>query len=663
MSPTDLLPIADLSASETKAITAKDLLEGVVINMDAGSIPVGKIDFSAGIPDGNILVTQGDVVLGRTTGAGRSEEIPCTAAGRALLAGVDAAAQRTSLGLGTLALRSGSWVDGSSFSGTSSGTNTGDQTITLTGPVTGSGTGTFATSLAVGGVTTAALADGSVTTAKLADDSVTADKLGDQAVTLVRTGAPTGVAAFIGQSAFNTVNGYSYTYTSTGWVLDSGVQSISITDNGTPLNVAVTGSEALVFNLDLDTQAAGTVWAGPTAGADAKPTFRALVSTDLPVATGSAPGALKPGVGLAVDATGKLDVQPATSSALGGVSVQGPELTVDAAGVLSHGASGVAAGSYAKVTVDAIGHVTQGEAKLQAADIGSVDASTITTGLLPAVVIGDKTITAQMLADYATSYIQDTVPPTLGITIGRLWLNPLAQQIRMWDGNVWVPIGVGALSEQNLRFCGLFDASNGKITILTQLGREAGYTVGDVIPTATDQLTGSYFVAETAGNGTPVAFGVTFDAGDWIVCLGAVEGWARIDTVSGGGGGGASKLDDLIDVNVAGASAGQVLQYDGTEWKSVTPPDASTTVKGRIELATQAEVDAGTDTERAVTPATLKQYVATASPDASTTVKGVIQLATAAEVLAGMDALKAVTPKEAKDHYLAKNIALLAALP
>ena len=42
---------------------------------------------------------------------------------------------------------------------------------------------------------------------------------------------------------------------------------------------------------------------------------------------------------------------------------------------------------------------------------------------------------------------------------------------------------------------------------------------------------------------------------------------------------------------------------------------------------------------------------------------GIIQLATAAEVLAGTDALKAVTPKEAKDHYLAKNIALLAALP
>ena len=51
------------------------------------------------------------------------------------------------------------------------------------------------------------------------------------------------------------------------------------------------------------------------------------------------------------------------------------------------------------------------------------------------------------------------------------------------------------------------------------------------------------------------------------------------------------------------------------------------------------------------------------TPDASTTVKGIIQLATAAEVLAGTNAVKAVTPKEAKDHYLAKNIALLTALP
>lgn len=69
-------------------------------------------------------VSTTDRLLGRqSAGAGDVEEITCTAAGRALLDDVDAAAQRTTLGLGTLATQSGT------FSGTSSGNNTGDQNL------------------------------------------------------------------------------------------------------------------------------------------------------------------------------------------------------------------------------------------------------------------------------------------------------------------------------------------------------------------------------------------------------------------------------------------------------------------------------------------------------------------------------------------------------
>lgn len=82
-----------------------------------------------------------------------SQKAVTTAYSRSLLGGVDAAAVRTLLALGTLATQSGT------FSGATSGTNTGDQTITLTGDVTGSGTGSFAATIAAGAITLAKMAN------------------------------------------------------------------------------------------------------------------------------------------------------------------------------------------------------------------------------------------------------------------------------------------------------------------------------------------------------------------------------------------------------------------------------------------------------------------------------------------------------------------------
>ena len=106
--------------------------------------------------------------------------------------------------------------------------------------------------------------------------------------------------------------------------------------------------------------------------------------------------------------------------------------------------------------------------------------------------------------------------------------------------------------------------------------------------------------------------------------------------------------------------------------------DASATTKGKVELATTAEVTAGTDTTRAVTPNSLTNgyqgssnidtlgtittgvwqgtaisttYIQNTSgtntgdePDASTTVKGIVELATGPEVATGTDTTRAVTP-------------------
>lgn len=73
-------------------------------------------------------------------------------------------------------------------------------------------------------------------------------------------------------------------------------------------------------------------------------------------------------------------------------------------------------------------------------------------------------------------------------------------------------------------------------------------------------------------------------------------------------------------------------------------PDASSTVKGLVELATNAETITGTDATRAVTPESLLASGATHVPDASTTIKGKVELATNLEATTGADTTRAVTP-------------------
>ncbi len=94
-------------------------------------------------------------------------------------------------------------------------------------------------------------------------------------------------------------------------------------------------------------------------------------------------------------------------------------------------------------------------------------------------------------------------------------------------------------------------------------------------------------------------------------------------------------VDGVIAADITTADVNALIAVHNASTTAHYP--ASETQRGFVELATQAEVNTGTDPDRVVTPATLSGRTATE------TRTGVIELATPAEVEAGVDTTRAAT--------------------
>ena len=483
-----------------------------IITLTGAVTGFGSSSFSTSISAGAVGTTQlatdsvtygiiqdtssSDVILGRsTTGGGTVEEIACTAAGRALLDDANAAAQRTTLGLGDLAVANGTWTNGSSFSGTSSGTNTGDQTITLTGAVTGTGTGSFATTLASNIIGATNIQSSAVTTSKINDSAIDEDKLGDQSTCIVSAATPSGTGAFVGQAWYNTGTSIAYRWSGTTWTQEAGIQSVTVTES-TPLSIAVNNPDDFTANitLTLDTQAANSVFVGPTSGSDAAPTFRALVPADLPDATASAKGIIQPGSGLAVT-SGTLNID-----------------------------NTVTAATKNGITFNAQGLVTAA-ADLVATDIPSLDAAKVATGAFPSDRIASGAITAAKLANKSTASIGETLP--VAAFTGQLHFNPLDKNFFLWDGNVWQSIGISAGA---IILAGTYDASTNQVASVTNDGSAIGLSVGNALPSPSSSNSNYYLVVSEPGTGTSPAPTVSLAPPDLLLSTGT--SWLEIDVSS-----------------------------------------------------------------------------------------------------------------------------------
>lgn len=183
--------------------------------------------------------------------------------------------------------------------------------------------------------------------------------------------------------------------------------------------------------------------------------------------------------------------------------------------------------------------------------------------------------------------------------------------------------------------------------------------------TNTTQLATTAFVLANGGGGGP---GVVPDATE--TAKGIVELATTAEATTGTSTtlvvtpAGLKTVADTKANTIHTHTASQVTDLTATVNSLV--PDASETVKGRVELATSAEAVTGTSTTLVVTPAGLKAVADTKSStghvhtvsqitdfatgvnslfvDATETVKGKAQLATLAEVNTGTDAAKIVTP-------------------
>ena len=459
-----------------------------------------------------------------------------------------------------------------------------------------------------------ALPDGSVTTDKLANDAVTGLKLADNSSLIVSASQPT--ADFVGQGWLNSTNNKSYFWNGSAWVAHKAAGSINeVTYTNSDPAVELSGTQtgdSLALDVELaDTTGAKQFLAGPT-GAGGDVTARQIIGADLPSATDTEQGAVVVGDGSGLEVTGgslsidntvaandasnlhvvqydahglvvggrkinSSDLPKADASGIGAVK-PGTGLTVDGDGALNH-TNNLPADTGVKVSYDAEGHIT-GHSNLLPEDIPAIPGDKITDDSLLGSSIKDRSITEAKLADYAGCYVQEG-QPSGDHHLGQFWYTPSTSQLRVYGrgsgGDLWLSVGFGALQAQNLRWAGTINADTSTITTLTDIGVSEGLTAGGPIPTPTDELSGLYFVVETAGSNINLDYvqAETFTEGDWLLCVNLAQGYIHLDIAAGGGGGGggASKLGDLTDVTLGDIALdnGQSLVYNSITgmWNNV----------------------------------------------------------------------------------------------
>jgi hypothetical protein len=222
----DVLPISDVSASQTKKIQVQTLIQAGFSLADASTLDISKINqasvakLGAAAIGTNVLtydkiqqVSTTDRLLGRSSaGAGNIEEIICTSFARSLLDDADAATVRSTLSLGAVA--TGNTINTSLIEDLAITTGKINNDAVTTAKIADANVTTAkiasgaigSTQLAASGVIQGKLAANSVLTVNIIDSGVTQAKLAADAVGTVNIVSSGITQSKLASDAVNTVN-------------------------------------------------------------------------------------------------------------------------------------------------------------------------------------------------------------------------------------------------------------------------------------------------------------------------------------------------------------------------------------------------------------------------------------------------------------------------
>ena len=465
---------------------------------------------------------------------------------------------------------------------------------------------------AAGGIATADIADAAITTAKVADDGITAAKLANESTVDLVTTLP-GSGAFTGQLALDTDDNNLYCWNGSAWISLKAAGSVNAVTGSTvglvDIVVTTTGSSVAIAATQNDTDAANKFLAGPTS-AGGTVAYRVIDGSDIPVATTSAKGGvIVNGEGLRMDSNtievdndvsastthhvvtysakglitgGRVlaaaDLPTATSSVQGAV-IPGTGLAVDGSGNLNH-SNTVTTGTYTKVTVDAQGHVSTG-ATLAADDIPAIPASKVTSGTFGSALLATDAVTAAKLADQSVTKFggagatDNVVTFPAGDFKGQFFFDEKNEDLYVFTGESFLPITV---ISGNLVNAGTYNANTNLVGSVTTAGSAAGFTAGGALPAPATGNLNYYVVVSDSGTGSGNAPAVSLAPPDMLISLGSGSTFQLIDVSNAIAGQTAANISVVATGNIAATNVQAALQELDTEKLGAASPTFTGTV-------------------------------------------------------------------------------------